>query len=83
VVKNPPCNPGDVGSIPDWGTMIPHVVGQLSSHTTAREAGTTMKIPHAATKPYIYTHTHTHTHMHTKSQRDSAIHEFLRFQILK
>ena len=23
VVKNPPCNAGDEGSIPDWGTEIP------------------------------------------------------------
>ena len=62
MVKNLPCNPGDMGSIPDWGTTIPHVAGQLSSHTTAREAGTTMKIPHAVTKPNRQTHTHTHTH---------------------
>ena len=24
VVKNLPCNAGDEGSIPDWGTKIPH-----------------------------------------------------------
>ena len=23
VVKNPPCNAGDMGSIPGWGTKIP------------------------------------------------------------
>ena len=28
VVKNHPCNTGDSGSIPDWGTMIPHIVKQ-------------------------------------------------------
>ena len=30
VVKNPPSNAGDVGSIPGRGTKIPHAVGQLS-----------------------------------------------------
>ena len=29
-VKNPPPNAGDVGSIPGWGTKIPHAEGQLS-----------------------------------------------------
>ena len=32
VVKNPPSNAGDVGSIPGWGTKIPHATGQLSPH---------------------------------------------------
>ena len=27
VVQNLPCNAGNVGSIPGWGTKIPHVVG--------------------------------------------------------
>ena len=30
VVKNLSCNTGDAGSIPGWGTKIPHAVGQLS-----------------------------------------------------
>ena len=30
VVKNLPCNAGDVGSIPGQGTKIPHAAGQLS-----------------------------------------------------
>ena len=30
VVKNPPSNVGDVGSIPGWGAKIPHAMGQLS-----------------------------------------------------
>ena len=30
VVKNPPSNAGDVGSIPGRGTKIPHAAGQLS-----------------------------------------------------
>ena len=37
VVKNPPSNAGDVGSIPGQGTKIPRAMGQLSSCTTARE----------------------------------------------
>ena len=30
VVKNPPSNAGDTGSIPGWGTKIPHATGQLN-----------------------------------------------------
>ena len=37
VVKNLPSNAGDVGSIPDQGTNIPHATGQLSPHTTTTE----------------------------------------------
>ena len=37
VVKNPPSNAGDIGSIPGWGTKIPHATGQLSPHTTTTE----------------------------------------------
>ena len=37
VVKNPPSNAADAGSIPGWGTRIPHAVGQLSLRTTTRE----------------------------------------------
>ena len=37
VVKNVPSNAGDVGSIPGWGTKIPHATGQLSPCTTTRE----------------------------------------------
>ena len=38
VVKNPPSNAGDKGSIPGWGTKIPHAVGQLILCATTREA---------------------------------------------
>ena len=34
VVKNPPSNVRDMGSIPDQGTKIPRALGQLNSHTT-------------------------------------------------
>jgi len=39
VVKNPPCNAGDMGLIPGWGTKIPHAAGQLNLSTaTAKPA---------------------------------------------
>ena len=37
MVKNPPSNTGDVGSIPGQGAKIPHAAGQLSLHTTTIE----------------------------------------------
>ena len=37
MVKNPPSNAGDVGSIPGQGTKIPHATGQLSPHATTTE----------------------------------------------
>ena len=37
VVKNPPYNAGNAGSIPGQGTKIPHAAGQLSLHATATE----------------------------------------------
>ena len=38
VVKNLPSNAGDSGSIPGWGTKIPHAVGQPSPRATTTEA---------------------------------------------
>ena len=37
VVKNPPSNAGDTGSIPGQGTKIPHVMEQLSPSTATTE----------------------------------------------
>ena len=37
MVKNPPSNAGDVGSIPGGGTKIPHALGQLSPRATTIE----------------------------------------------
>ena len=37
VVKNPPYNAGDAGSIPRRGTKIPHAAGQLSPCATTTE----------------------------------------------
>ena len=49
MVKNPPSNAGDRGSIPGQGTNISHAAGQLSPGAleTERHKG---KIPCAATK---------------------------------
>ena len=37
MVKNPPSNAGDTGSIPGGVTKIPHALGQLSPHATTTE----------------------------------------------
>ena len=37
VVKNPPYNAGDAGSIPGQGTNIPHAAGQLSLRAITTE----------------------------------------------
>ena len=39
VVKNPPANAGDMGSIPGPGTKIPHVTGQMNPCATTIEPG--------------------------------------------
>ena len=38
VVKSLPSNARDAGSIPGWGTTIPHAMGQLSPCTATRKA---------------------------------------------
>ena len=48
VVKNPPSNAKDLGSIPGWGTKIPHAVGQLSLHIITTESHT----PQLARSPH-------------------------------
>ena len=37
MVKSLPCNAGDMGSIPVWGTKISHAEGQLSLCSTTTE----------------------------------------------
>ena len=37
MVKNPPSNAGDVGSIPGRGTKIPHATGQLSPRAATKQ----------------------------------------------
>ena len=39
MVKNPPWDIEDVGSIPGWGTKIPQASEDLSLHVTAIEPG--------------------------------------------
>ena len=53
MVKNPAPNAGHVGSIPGWGTKIPHVTGQLSLPTTATEAHALQQRPSTAKTKYI------------------------------
>ena len=36
VVRNLPCIAGDIGSIPGWGTNIPHAAEQLSPSATTK-----------------------------------------------
>ena len=38
VVKNPPCNAEDEGSIPDWRTKIPHAEEQLNPCAATTES---------------------------------------------
>ena len=37
VAKNPPCNAGDVGSIPGWGTKIPRIAEWISPCPTTTQ----------------------------------------------
>ena len=61
VVKNPPSNAGDAGSIPGIGTKIPHEVGQLNPRAATTEpvcsgACTLQRRPRAAGLPlHIFT----------------------------
>ena len=58
VVNNLPSNAGDSGSIPGWGTKIPHTTGKLSRRAATTRAHvpqlesphTAREITHAATK---------------------------------
>ena len=36
MVRNIPCNAEDAGLIPAPGSQVPHVLGQLSSHTATQ-----------------------------------------------
>ena len=44
VVKNPPCNPRDAGSIPGQETKTPHDTGQVSPCTATTQPG--QEAPH-------------------------------------
>ena len=45
VVKNSLCSARDMGSIPSWGTKIPHAAELLSPHAAARDFRATVKDP--------------------------------------
>ena len=47
VVKDPPCNAGDTGSIFDWKKRIPRAEGQLSLHVVTTEPHTPQLRVHA------------------------------------
>ena len=48
LIKNLPSNAGDMGSMPGWGTKIPHVMWPLSPHAATREDCTLQRRPSAA-----------------------------------
>ena len=56
MVENPPCNAGDMSSIPGQGTKIPHAMGKLRSRATTTESTHSgavcpkEKIPHGKRK---------------------------------
>ena len=54
VVKNPPFNAGDTGSIPGRGTKTPHTVGRLNPCTTTREASTARPLRSSAVEPTLH-----------------------------
>ena len=49
MVKNPPYNAGDAGSIPGQGTKISHAAGKLGQHATTTELTPQLESPRAAT----------------------------------
>ena len=49
-IKNLPCNARDAGSIPGWGTKVPHAAEQLSPRTAARVCAPNGKILHGTTQ---------------------------------
>ena len=50
MVKNLPCNAGDVGCIPGGGTKIVYAMEQLSPWTAARVRAPQQQMAHEATK---------------------------------
>ena len=77
-IRNLPSNAGDEGSVPGWGTKVPHAQQQLSPHTTVTEfvclepcsttrEGTTLRRPCTTTKgsPSLLTTTRESLHAHS------------------
>ena len=70
VVKDPPYNAGDAGSIPGWGTGIPHASGQLSPSATTTELTCLNQSPCAANyRAHVLWNPHTTT---TERKRPGA-----------
>ena len=55
VVKNLPCNAGDMSSIPGRGNKTPHAAEQLSLHTpTTEHSATTRESVHHSEDPVCF-----------------------------
>ena len=65
MVKNPPSNAGDSGSIPGWGTRVPHAAGQLSPLTTTRH--------YRSLLPAMETR-HSHKQKQNKPRKETSTH---------
>ena len=65
VVKNPPSNTGEAGSIPGWGTKVQHAMGQLSPRAATTEPTCSgarepqLESPRAATREPVRSGAHT------------------------
>ena len=71
MVKNPPANAGDVGSIPGWGTKIPHAVEQLSLRATTTEHPQKIrKSSHYFDRSINPSHTHIQFYLINSKPRD-------------
>ena len=44
VIENTPCNAGDVGLTPDWGTKILHAVERLAPCAATTEPASTTRV---------------------------------------
>ena len=69
VVKNPPCNPRDAGSIPGQETKTPHDTGQVSPCTATTQPG--QEAPHPNKGPCVGHEEPTATAKTRRSQMDT------------
>ena len=54
VVKNPPSNAGDTGSIPGQGTKIPHSIGRLTPCPATRVTEAVLSWAHVPQLAYLF-----------------------------
>ena len=73
VVKSPPSNAGDVGSIPSQGTKILHVEGQLSPWATTGDGQMLQWRPDISSK-YAYVNVHRLKKNPSATERTQAVH---------